>query len=365
MSNQRDDISMSSSLSTSQKKREKLESLFFLLILLFVSLFFLYLLKPFGEAIFWACLIGMIFQPFYLRLANAWGGRRNFAALAVLALSLIIVIVPVLFFLSLFFQESAELYQRLQNGELDLNKQIEIIRETFPALQDVAERLNFDIDKLKKMLTTATFNSSRFLAQNAIQFGQGALQFFISLGLMLYLSFFTLRDGQKLALLVKRALPLGETRKQVLFTKFTEVTLATVKGNLVVATVQGGLGGLLFWLVGIPGALLWGGSMIILSLIPVVGAGLIWGPAAIYFFATGAWSKGLILVAFGTSIIGLVDNVLRPVLVGRSTKLPDYIVLFSTLGGLNMFGISGFVVGPLIAVSFVALWDLFTREFSS
>jgi len=356
---------MTNGIVNSGKKREKLEGRFFLLVLLIVSLAFLYLLSPFGEAILWAVLLGLIFQPLYLRLVNTWGERSNLAALAVLGLSLVIVIIPVLFFLSLLFQEGADIYQRLQSGELDLSKHIEIIRETFPAFQDFMQRLNFDIDKLKNLLTAATFNSSRFLAQNAIQFGQGALQFLISLGLMLYLSFFTLRDGQKLADLVKRAMPLGEKRKQVLFEKFAEVTLATVKGNLIVATVQGGLGGFIFWLIGIPGALLWGGGMIILSLIPLVGAGLIWGPAAIYFFATGAWVKGLILAAFGTGVIGLVDNVLRPILVGRSTKLPDYIVLLSTLGGLKVFGINGFVIGPLIAALFVALWDIFVQEYSS
>lgn len=352
-------------LAISHKKAKKLENRFFLLLLAVVSLAFLFLLRDFWGAIFWACFVGMLFQPLYLRLLKGWGQRKNMAALTVLTFSLIIVIVPTLFVVSLFFQEGAEIYQRLQNGDLDLNHHFETVRHSFPALQHLMEQVNFDIDKLKNLLTAATLNSSRFLAQNAIQLGQGALQFFISLGLMLYLSFYTLRDGQKMALLVKDALPLGDKRKQVLFNKFSEVTLATVKGNLIVAAVQGSLGGFIFWLVGIPGALLWGGAMIILSLIPVVGAGLIWGPAAIYFFSTGDWSKGLILVAFGTGVIGLVDNMLRPVLVGRSTKLPDYIVLFTTLGGLKVFGINGFVIGPLIAVLFVAFWDLFTREFST
>jgi len=148
-----------------------------------------------------------------------------------------------------------------------------------------------------------------------------------------------------------------------LFAKFAEVTRATVKGNLVVAAVQGTLGGLIFWVLGIPGAFLWGVVMTLLSLIPVVGAALIWLPVAVYLFATGNWVHGTILFAFGAGVIGLVDNVLRPVLVGRDTKLPDYMVLLSTLGGFVLFGMNGFVIGPLIAALFVTFWDIFVREF--
>ncbi len=154
-----------------------------------------------------------------------------------------------------------------------------------------------------------------------------------------------------------------KNRESLLFKKFAEVTRATVKGNLVVAAVQGTLGGLIFLALGIPGALLWGVVMTLLSLIPVVGAGLIWAPVALYLFAVGEWVQGLILAAFGAVVIGLVDNILRPILVGRDTKLPDYMVLLSTLGGFVLFGMNGFVVGPLIAALFVTFWQIFVREF--
>jgi predicted PurR-regulated permease PerM len=132
-----------------------------------------------------------------------------------------------------------------------------------------------------------------------------------------------------------------------------------------VAAVQGTLCGIIFWALSIPGAFLWGVVMTLLSLIPVVGAGLIWGPVAIYLFAIGEWVQGLILAGFGAGVIGLVDNILRPILVGRDTKLPDYIVLLSTLGGFVLFGMNGFVVGPLIAALFVAFWGIFMREFNA
>ena len=133
---------------------------------------------------------------------------------------------------------------------------------------------------------------------------------------------------------------------------------ATVKGNIVVAVIQGALGGLIFWLLGIQGALLWAVILAILSLLPAVGASLIWGPVAIYFLATGAIWQGIVLTLFGVLVIGLIDNLLRPLLVGKDTKLPDYVVLISTLGGLSVFGLNGFVIGPLLAALFIACWDL-------
>jgi predicted PurR-regulated permease PerM len=134
-----------------------------------------------------------------------------------------------------------------------------------------------------------------------------------------------------------------------------------VKGNIVVALVQGTLGGLAFWVLGIKGALLWGALMALLSLLPAVGAGLVWGPVAIYLLTKGSILPALGLIVWGVLVIGLVDNVLRPILVGKETRLPDYLVLVATLGGLAVFGLSGFVIGPVIAAIFLATWDIFSK----
>ena len=132
-----------------------------------------------------------------------------------------------------------------------------------------------------------------------------------------------------------------------------------------VAASQGALGGLMCWFLGIQGPVLWGVLMAFLSLLPAVGAGLIWVPVAIYFLATGAVWQGLTLTAFGVFVIGLVDNLLRPILVGKDTKMPDYVVLISTLGGMALFGLTGFVIGPVIAALFMATRDLFAPSADS
>ena len=342
---------------------DKLEQRVFLLLLSLVTLTFLFLLRPFYAALFWACVIGLLFSPLQKRLLKRWGRRPSLCALTTLLICVVMCIIPALFVLASFFKEGLALYQSLQSQEMDPGAAIDRIRQAFPVVQSLFDSLNIDLDSFKKQLADSALSASRFIAQNAVQLGQETVNFFVHLGLMLYVAFFMLRDGQQLVDLLIRALPLGHERQNLLLAKFAEVTRATVKGNLAVAAVQGALGGAIFWILSIPGPLLWGVVMLLLSLIPVVGAGLIWLPAAIYLLAVGKWIQGVILIAFGAGVIGLADNILRPTLVGRDTKLPDYVVLLSTLGGFVMFGLHGFVVGPLIAALFMAVWGIFIRDF--
>ena len=158
---------------------------------------------------------------------------------------------------------------------------------------------------------------------------------------------------------IRQAIPLSMEHKRYLFSKFITVLRATVKGNIAVAAMQGALGGLIFWILDIQGPLLWGVLMAFLSLLPAVGAALIWAPVAISFLVTGDILSGVILIAFGVFVIGMIDNILRPILVGKDTQMPDYVVLISTLGGMVLFGFNGFIIGPVIAAMFIAAWDLF------
>jgi predicted PurR-regulated permease PerM len=197
------------------------------------------------------------------------------------------------------------------------------------------------------------------VATQALDVGRNTFDFLVSLTIMLYLLFFLLRDGRALGARIRQAVPLGPKYKERLFSNFTTVIRATVKGNVLVAIAQGALGGLAFWFLGVQAPLLWAVVMAFLSLLPAVGAALVWAPVAIYFLVTGSTWQGIALILWGTLVIGLVDNFLRPVLVGKDTKLPDYMVLLSTIGGMALFGLNGFVIGPVIAALFVASWDLF------
>ncbi|MDX1802480.1 MAG: AI-2E family transporter [Alcanivorax sp.] len=341
----------------------KLEQRAFLMTLIAVSLVFALLLRPFWAPIFWACAISVIFYPLNRRLLRRWPGRRNLTALVTLTICVVLVVIPVLVVATSFVTEGVELFQKVQSGQLDPASYVDRVRHAIPGLQSLADRFHVDLEHTKQQAMQAFTGAGQFLAKRALAVGQNTFQFFLNLGLMLYLAFFLIRDGDAMVAMLIRALPLGDERERLLFAKFAEVTRATIKGNLLVAMTQGALGGLIFWILGIPGALLWGVVMAVLSLIPAVGAGLIWLPVSLYLYAVGHTIAATVLLLFGVFVIGLVDNILRPVLVGRDTKLPDYMVLFSTLGGLAMFGITGFALGPLLAALFVAFWGIFMREF--
>ncbi len=342
----------------------RLERNTFLLLLILVTILFFRLLLPFFGAIFWAIALTVLFLPLQQLIRQRGRLGPNLAALATLLCCILIVVVPMAIVLSSGVQQGIDLYHKLESGEIDYTVYVDRAKAAFPQVIALLDRVGIDPDGLRKQLSDVAVATSQFVAKRSLTIGQNALNLTVSVVLMLYMTFFFLRDNRSLVDLLIRALPLGDARERLLFSKFAEVTRATVKGNLVVAATQGALGGLIFWILDVQAALLWGVVMAIASLVPAVGAALIWAPVAIYFLLSGDYFSGVVLIVFGAGVIGLVDNVLRPVLVGRDTRMPDYLVLLSTLGGFAMFGINGFVIGPLVAALFLAFWDIFIREFN-
>jgi len=260
-------------------------------------------------------------------------------------------------------QEGATVYKNIESGELDIAAYLAQFKHSLPPyFQNLLDRFGVgELDSLREKIVKAAMQGSQALATQAFSFGQGTFEFVVSFFIMLYLLFFFLRDGPELARKMRTAVPLEENHKRRLQLKFNRVVRATVKGNVVVAVTQGALGGLIFWFLDIPSALLWAVLMAFLSLLPAVGAGIVWAPVAVYFLLSGMIWQGVVLGLFGVFVIGLVDNVLRPILVGKDTKMPDYLILVSTLGGLAVFGLNGFVIGPLIAALFLSSWALFVE----
>ncbi|MCY1394785.1 putative inner membrane protein [compost metagenome] len=335
-----------------------------LLFLTLVTLAFFWILVPFYGAIFWAVILGILFAPLQRRLLMRLKFRRNLAAFITLFLCVVIAIVPVIIISTLLVQEGAALYQRIESGELDIGSYIERFKDLLPSyFSHMLDRMGMgDLKGLRDKITKSALQGSQFFATQAFSFGQVTFDLLLSFCVMLYLLFFFLRDGAELARKVRTAVPLGDHQKRRLQLKFNRVVRATVKGNVVVALTQGALGGLIFWFLDIPSVVLWAVLMAFLSLLPAVGAGIVWAPVATYFLMIGATWQGVGLALYGVFVIGLVDNVLRPILVGKDTRMPDYLVLVSTLGGLAIFGLNGFVIGPLIAALFIASWDIFSSH---
>jgi predicted PurR-regulated permease PerM len=335
---------------------------FFVGLIIAVSLAFGAVLLNFWQPIFWAVVIGLLFHPVEVWLSERIGGRRSLASVLTVILIFFTVIVPTLLLGSAVAAEATALYQRVQSGEIDIGAPIHWLQGLLPQASEWLARFGIDLSELPQRLSSAAVAGGQFIASMSLDVGQDVAAFILNFFLMLYLLFFVLRDGDLIMQAIHRAMPLPDDQEERLVNKFSEVTRATVKGTLVVGLVQGFLGGLIFAILGIEGAVLWGVAMAVLSLLPAVGAGLVWAPAAVILVVVGDWIQGLVLLAYGVLVISMVDNLLRPILVGRDTKMPDFLVLLSTLGGLSLVGITGFVLGPAIAALFIAVWHMYTED---
>jgi predicted PurR-regulated permease PerM len=340
------------------------EKRIFVWVLIVASLAFTWILSPFFAPILWACILAILFQPVFRGLLKRMPKFPNAVTVLTLLIAVFVLVLPVLLVLTSVLNEAAKLYADYEAEKLDIGQYLNRIEQAFPIVQRQAESFGIDLEQMREQASSLVGSAANFVAQRSLNIGQNTLGFLLNTGLMLYLAFFLLRDGERILHWMKISFPLDDKRETKLFRKFSEVIRATVKGNLVVGLVQGALGGTAFWVLGVQPALLWGALMAVSSLIPAVGTALVWVPVSIYLFAVGDLIQAISLIVFGVLVIGTVDNILRPVLVGRDTKLPDYIVLFSTLGGLVLFGIHGFVVGPLIAALFFTLWHMFILEFN-
>jgi predicted PurR-regulated permease PerM len=334
----------------------------FLLLIAAVTLLFAWILWPFFGAILWGTIFAIVFAPLQRALRHAVRGRRTVAALGTLTIIIVLVILPLMVVGSLLVQEATEAYERLRTGEWNVGRFFRQLLGAMPSwVTGPLQRLGLtDLHALQERLSGVLMQATQFVAGRAFVIGQTTFDFVVSLFVMLYVLFFLLRDGDVVAGRIRTAVPIRTDHQRALVEKFTAVVRATVKGNLVVAVVQGALGGLIFWLLGIRAPVLWAVVMALLSLLPAVGTAMVWFPVAAYLLATGAVWHGVVLIAYGVLVIGLVDNVLRPILVGKDTRMPDYVVLVSTLGGLAIFGFNGFVLGPVVAAIFIAAWDIFS-----
>ena len=333
-----------------------------LLLLALVTIAFIWILLPFYGAIFWAVTLGILFAPLQRKLLLKFKGRRNLATFATLGVCTLIAILPVIITTALLVQEVAMLYKDVESGKINVASYVMQFKDILPqTVQNWLDRFGLgNMAGLSEKISKGALEGSQFFATQVFSFGQSTFELVVSFFIMLYLLYFFIRDGQQMVRMIRNAVPLAEQQKRLLQLKFRRVVRASVKGNVAVAVTQGALGGLIFWVLGIHSALFWAVLMMFLSLLPAVGAGIVWAPVALYFLATGAVWDGVILALYGVFVIGMVDNVLRPIMVGKDTKMPDFLILISTLGGMAIFGLNGFVIGPLVAALFLSSWGLFS-----
>jgi predicted PurR-regulated permease PerM len=345
-------------------RTDELQHASFLIILAVVSLLMAVIIWPFAQPLLWAALAAIMFQPLYRWMLRKLRGRRNPAAIASLLVIFFAVLVPALWLGAMVVQEALALISRLQSQPIDLAATFDSVYSMLPApAQDAVNRSGFaDMASAQVKLQEMLAESSGWLAGQAVSIGSGALSFVLAFSVGLYVMFFLLRDGERIGRTVLRTIPVERSITERLAERFLGIVRATIKGSGVVGLVQGVLGGISFLIVGLESALLFGVLMTIFALVPVIGAGAVYVPIGLWLLIVGSTWQGIFVLVVGFVVISSADNVLRPILVGRDTGIPDWIILITTLGGISFLGFSGIVLGPLVAGLFLASWSILQEQ---
>lgn len=338
----------------------RFRKLFVTLVVAAISVLFVRMIGPFLEAMFLAAVLTGMLYPLHTRL-TAYSKHESVAAATTVLLVLFAVILPLLFLGGVFTREALRLgevigpwVEQTANGNGDLM--------ALPGWLPFAAELEPHRTQIYARLGDLIARAGTFLGESLSAITQGTLAFVLNLFLMLYAMFFFLLAGPRL-LRIFDYTPLTERDRELIVEKGISITRATLKGTFVIGILQGTLAGAAFAVVGIGAAVFWGAVMALASVVPVVGAAIIWVPAGVYLLIQGELAAGFGLLAWCLLVVSTVDNVVRPHLVGADTRMPDVLILLSTLGGIVMFGATGVVIGPVIAGLFVTSWHIFAATF--
>ena len=337
---------------------------FFLGILTFISGLTFLLFQPFFIAIALAAILATLFYgmySFFLRITNNHG---SLSALITTLILLLIIIIPLAIVITLVGGEILAAYQIFATGGDFYQKFVQPI-----ALKIQASSL-YHFLPLQKALSQESFSQysaqiGQFVVGIVQNTYQGVANLFFLVFVMLFSLYYFLIDGKSIVQKIMYISPLKDAHEKLLVSKFVSISRATIKGVLVIGLIQGSIGAATFALVGIPSAITWGLVMMLFSIIPLFGSGIVWLPAALILLLGGHIWQGVAVLLVGFGIISTIDNFLRPKLIGKDTQMHPLMVFFATLGGISMFGFIGFIVGPIIVALFVSLWEIYGFEFKT
>jgi predicted PurR-regulated permease PerM len=344
---------------------KKFRTAFVLVLVVAVSALFLAVTWPFLKPLLLGALLAGLFRPFYQWVTRLLGGRRSLGAVITLLVLFIVVVSPISAFLGVVVQQALDVsdqaipWVRQHFGSASTFNAHDWLVQRFPALANHVPSQ----EELVQSVGAAAKATGALLVAAASRVTAGTAAFLLDLFVMLYAMFFFLKDGERILEKIFYYIPLSHEDEALMLQRFSSITRATVKGTLVIGVIQGALAGVAFWVAGIGGAAFWGTIMAILSIVPGIGAALIWVPAVIYLFITGQVLAGTLLLGWCAAVVGTIDNILRPVLVGKDAKMPDLLILVGTLGGLFLFGPIGFIVGPIVCGLFLTVWTIYGATF--
>ncbi len=329
-------------------------SFFFLLIFAFGIAAFI-LIRPFVYPIFWAAVLAVTFYPFY-RWVNKHISMPKVSSFLSVVVVVVIILLPLTFVSALLVNESLSLYRTATQESFLVN-----IEGIMDDLSDTPLEPYIGViqEEWPRYVKEGTEAISRFILSQVTTITQNSVAFVFMLFLMLYTLYYFFLDGPKMLNRLRYLSPLGDKYENELYKRFTSTTKATLKGTLIIGGIQGILSAILFFIVGIPGAFVWGVIMIIISIIPSIGSALVLYPAGIILMFSGNITGGLVLI-IGATLISFIDNLMRPPMIGRDTQMHPILVLFGTLGGIAVFGLSGFIIGPIIMALFLSVISIYT-----
>lgn len=336
----------------------KVKNRFFFLLIGVFTIFLMYIFKPFFYPLFWAAVIAVMVYPIYARLVKLFRSPNVASLISVLGVFLGIVL-PVMFIGVLIVSESWGLYN---NANINPEEFKTLAYLDGTVFGPYAEQVKVVWGQYATQVTSTV---GSFIVTKVTAATQHTLIFFGMLLLCLYSLFYFLKDGKNILTRLSVLSPLGDHYDRMLYNRFTDTVKVTLKSTVVLGTLQGFMGGILFAATGVPGALVWGVVMAAFSIIPAAGSFVVWVPAAIIEILIGNVWQGVTIFVVGACVISLVDNLLRPVFVGKAAELHPVVVLFATLGGLVLFGVSGFVIGPVLAALYFALLSVYEEYYRS
>lgn len=327
---------------------------FLFLLALGITVVFLWLIQDFLLALLVAAILTGLVHPFYRRLSTKLGGRKGVAAGVTVILCLLLVVLPSLLFMGIVVDQAIGISQSAAEWTTERSASLQQAIEADPNMERLLPYRDEALAKAGEFATRA----GTWVAERLAGILRGTAGFLLTLTIMLYAMFFFLTDGRTILNAVLRRTPLSATDQAELLGIFSSVGRATLKGTLVIGIVQGGLAGLALGVAGIDGAVFWAAVMTVLSIIPGVGTAIVWVPAVIYLALNGQVGAAVGVTLWCALIVGAADNILRPILVGKDTEMPDLLVMLTTLGGLALFGVAGILIGPIIGALCMTVWKL-------
>ncbi len=342
-------------------------ALMLIIFLIIVSFYLFYVVfSPFLIPIVWAIILAIVFNPIYRRLNHRLKGRKSLCALVMTAFVILLIVFPLVFILSMLANEAISAYAFFETG-LETGRFQSILEiKDHPIIQGLWHQLNQYVDlselDLNSLLLENLRRVSTFAINQTSRIIKGFSFLIINFCLVIISLYYLFKDGDQLLRKVREAIPLAPQDKDLLFTRLEEMVYATLYGGILVALLQGFLGGFAFWFLGVSSPVFWGTIMSFLSFLPMIGSFLVWGPVVASFFFQGSLLKGIVLLAWGVVVVGLSDNFLRPILISKRTKLHTILLFFGVLGGIRAFGLLGLIVGPLVVTICITILDIYSEK---